>query len=54
MSPDAAQAWERVKQAHAANDPKAWAWRLRARELSGERLSLVQRRFWREALGVQP
>lgn len=30
--------------------PKAWAWRLKDREEAGERLSAVQRRFWREAL----
>jgi hypothetical protein len=33
-------------------DPKAWARRLRFRELSGERLSLFQRQCWREVLGV--
>lgn len=30
--------------------PKSWAYRLKAREQAGERLSPVQRRFWREAL----
>ena len=33
-----------------AVDPKAWAYRLRDREAAGDRLSSVQRRFWREAL----
>lgn len=30
--------------------PKQWAFDLQAREAAGERLSTVQRRFWREAL----
>lgn len=30
--------------------PKAWAWRLRARELAGERLTLYYRSCWREVL----
>lgn len=34
-------------------DPKAWAHRLRDREESGDHLSPLQRRFWREALGVR-
>ncbi len=34
------------------SDPKAWARRLRYRELCGERLSMYQRNAWREALGV--
>lgn len=33
-------------------DPKAWAKKLRAREKSGEPLSLIQREFWRIALEV--
>lgn len=33
-------------------DPKAWAHRLRERELNGEDLSNYQRKTWREALGV--
>jgi hypothetical protein len=33
-------------------DPKAWARRLRYRELSGERLSIYQRDAWRTALGA--
>lgn len=37
----------------ADHDPKAWAWRLKAREEQGERLSPVQRRFWREALRAE-
>lgn len=32
---------------------KAWAYALRAREESGERLSLYQKACWREALGVR-
>lgn len=31
-------------------DPRAWAKRLRARELACERLTPTQREFWREAL----
>ena len=31
-------------------DPRAWAWRLRGREESGDRLSKAQRDMWREAL----
>jgi hypothetical protein len=31
--------------------PRAWAWRLRDRELAGAVLTLTQRAFWREALG---
>ena len=31
-------------------DPRAWADRLRKRELAGERLSRAQREAWREAL----
>lgn len=31
--------------------PKGWAYRLRDREAAGDKLSPVQRRFWREALG---
>lgn len=33
-------------------DPKAWAYKLKAREESGEHLSLVQKKAWREALRV--
>lgn len=33
--------------------PKAWAWRQRARELAGERLTLFQRSCWREALASE-
>ena len=32
------------------NPYRSWAWRLRGREIAGDELSLVQRRFWREAL----
>lgn len=31
---------------------KGWAWRLRQREINGDRLGICQRSFWREALGV--
>jgi uncharacterized membrane protein len=31
-------------------DPKAWAHRIKARELAGERLSMVHREAWRAAL----
>lgn len=34
-------------------DPKAWAHKLREREANGDSLSLIQRKMWREALGVQ-
>lgn len=37
----------------ADNDPKAWARRLRARELACERLTPAQRAMWREALGAE-
>lgn len=33
-------------------NPKEWAYALKAREESGERLSSVQRSMWRSALGV--
>ncbi len=29
---------------------RSWAWRLRGREIDGDELLPVQRRFWREAL----
>ncbi len=32
------------------NPFRSWAWRLRGREIAGDELSPVQRRFWREAL----
>ena len=34
-------------------DPRGWAHRLREREASGDTLSLVQRKMWRDALGVE-
>jgi hypothetical protein len=34
-----------------AQNPKAWAWALRERELAGARLSRVQREMWRAAIG---
>lgn len=36
-----------------AFDAKAWAWRLKGREESGERLTMAQREMWRAALGAQ-
>jgi hypothetical protein len=33
--------------------PKAWAWRLKAREEQGDRLGPYQRRAWREALQAE-
>ena len=33
--------------------PKGWAWRLRQREINGDRLGVCQRQFWREALQVE-
>ena len=33
-----------------AKDPKAWARRLRDREEAGEKLSKIQKAYWREAL----
>ena len=35
------------------HDPKGWAWRLKAREESGERLTKAQRDMWRAALRVE-
>lgn len=36
-----------------AGDMKAWARRLKAREVASERLSMVQRSSWRTALGAE-
>jgi hypothetical protein len=36
-----------------STDPKAWAWRLRERELGGERLSAGLAAMWREALAKE-
>ena len=36
--------------ARGGTDPKHWAAKLKQRELDGEHLSLIQKRFWREAL----
>lgn len=33
--------------------PKAWAYRLRDREANGEKLGVMQRTMWRQALGVE-
>jgi hypothetical protein len=35
-----------------AQDPKAWAFRLRDREMSGEKLRESQRKMWRTALST--
>lgn len=40
----------RIGKTSAALDPRAWAKRLRARELACERLSPTQREMWRDAL----
>ena len=49
-----AKALNRLKEAPNADDqylgPKGWAYRLRDRETAGDKLSAIQRRFWREAL----
>lgn len=34
-------------------DPKAWAWRLKAREESGDRIPPSHKAMWREALKVE-
>lgn len=52
-SDDLRRTLDRVAAAHAKQDPKTWAWRLKAREEQGERLSKVQRDFWREALRAE-
>jgi len=36
-----------------SDNPKAWAWRLRAREAAGDRLTKAQRDMWRSALRVE-
>jgi hypothetical protein len=36
--------------AHTHENPKKWALKLKQRETEGESLSIIQRRFWREAL----
>jgi hypothetical protein len=35
------------------SEPKAWAHRLKARELAGERLTMLQSKAWREALSLR-
>lgn len=45
------RAFERPKH---PQGPREWAYRLRFRELSGERLSEYQRNAWREALQSVP
>lgn len=39
-----------IRVTQGANDPKAWAWRLKEREAQGPGLTLAQRQMWREAL----
>lgn len=41
------------QQLDAPRDPKAWAWRLKAREEGGEQLTPAQREAWRAALHVE-
>lgn len=48
-----AEVVQAIKAIGSPHDPKAWAYTLQAREKAGEQLHTVQRRFWREALGVQ-
>jgi hypothetical protein len=50
QAPAEALAEMRNFQAPKASDPKAWARRLRAREIACEDLSMFQRAAWREAL----
>lgn len=45
-----AQALSRMRAGIKAENPKAWAWRLRDRENAGERLTIAQRDMWRAAL----
>ena len=40
----------RIRASIKAENPKAWAWRLRDRENAGERLTIAQRDMWRAAL----
>lgn len=48
------KALDRLKEPREVQDqyagPKGWAYRLRDREAAGEKLSSVQRTFWREAI----
>lgn len=39
-----------VRGMQGSRDPKEWAWRLRERELGGDRLTKASRDMWREAL----
>lgn len=45
-----ASIFQKVKDAPKESDPKAWAYRLRARERACERLTAAQRTMWRAAL----
>ena len=48
-----AEVIQAIKTVFKPGDAKAWAYCLQGREAAGEKLSSIQRRFWREALGVQ-
>lgn len=50
MSPDVAREVARIRAAQRDSDPRAWARRLRMRELACEPLSPTQREMWRDAL----
>ena len=53
LSPDEKRAVLRKLGLIGKSAPREWAHLLKAREEAGEKLSSIQRRFWREALGVQ-
>ena len=49
-----AQAIDMISKApQAFTDPKAWAKRLQARELGGEKLGMAQKTMYRAALGIE-
>lgn len=50
MSEDVAREVERIRRTQRNTDPRAWAKRLRARELACEKLTPTQRDMWRAAL----
>jgi hypothetical protein len=45
-----AQAIQGVRKAISQSEPKSWAWRLKAREDSGEKLTQAQRDMWRSVV----
>ncbi|MEY2632934.1 MAG: hypothetical protein RIR00_1588 [Pseudomonadota bacterium] len=49
-----AEELRKLREPNGDTDPKAWARRLLARAEAGERLSSIQVRFAREALGILP